>query len=302
MIYESVLELIGKTPIIRLDRLSKSLGIKSKLFGKAELFNPSGSSKDRAALYMLTAAEDRGELQKGGTVIIATSGNTGVGLSMIAAIKGYRVIITMPDNVGPERIKLLEAYGAVVRLTPSSQGMEGAVRLAGQFSKELPWSKIVNQFEDEANPRAHEETTAKEILSDLGVPDVFVATVGTGGTFSGTVRELKKRGRVHAIAVEPASSPLLSKGYSGKHGILGIGPNFIPSTLDRSLIDEVAAVTDGDAREMMMQLARTEGLLCGISSGAAIAAAVQASTHKDMENKTILVLLPDTGERYLSGM
>lgn len=300
MIYASVIDAIGNTPIIKMDRLSMQLGLKAKLFAKVELFNPSGSSKDRAALYMILAAQKRGELRDNGTIIIATSGNTGVGIAMISAVKGYHAIITMPDNVGVERVKLLQFYGARVELTPSDKGMSGAVDKANELHAQILNSVVIEQFDDPQNPLAHEQTTANEILQDLGDLDVFVAGVGTGGTFSGTVKKLKTVTDVYSVAVEPLESPLLTQNRTGKHGILGIGANFVPANFDSSLADEIVDISTQEAKDMMERLALTEGLFCGISSGAAVAAAVKVALREGMEGKKILALLPDTGERYLS--
>lgn len=300
MIYRSSIDCIGNTPIISLDRLAQHFGLNAQLFAKVEFFNPSGSSKDRAALFMLEAAEQRGEIREGATVIAATSGNTGIALAAICAVKGYNAIIVKPDNTSIERVKLLQAYGAVVELTPSAQGVLGAVERAEQLHNEIENSLVLDQFSNADNPKAHEKTTALEIIRDMGVPNVFVSAVGTGGTFSGTARGLKEQGKVYAVAVEPSQSPLLSEGRIGQHGILGIGPNFIPQTLDMMLIDEVFAVSTEDAKDMMELLAKKEGLFCGISSGAALFAAVELAKCRNIKNERILTVLADTGERYLS--
>ncbi|MDO4543315.1 MAG: cysteine synthase A [Clostridia bacterium] len=299
MSYGSILELIGKTPLVELSRLSCKLQLNIKLYGKVEAFNPSGSSKDRAAYNMLLCAMQQGKLQKGSTVITATSGNTGVALAMACAVMGISLIVTMPENMSAERIKLLKAYGASVVLTSAAEGMTGAVERANELSKQLSNSIILDQFTDMANPKAHEETTAREIIADLGYPDAFIAAIGTGGTISGTGKVLKEGG-TRIIGVEPLESPLLTKGQAGSHGIMGIGANFVPATLNLNVIDEILTVSTEQAKNTMLLLARTEGIFCGISSGAAVAAAVELSKRAEFREKTVVALLPDTGERYLS--
>jgi cysteine synthase A len=302
MIYRDFTELIGHTPLVRLSRMEAASGGGAKILAKLERFNPAGSAKDRVALRMIRQAEADGRLEKGGCIIEPTSGNTGIGLAACAAVLGYRCCIVMPDSMSVERIKLIGAYGAEIVLTPGAEGMAGAIRKAQELQKERPGSIIAGQFENPANPQAHYETTGPEIWSDTeGDVDIFVATVGTGGTLSGVTRFLKeRRPGLLSIAVEPAASPLLSGGTAGPHGIQGIGANFIPDTLDRNCYDRVMTVTDQDAFDTMKSLARTEGILCGISSGAALWAALELGRAPEFAGKTIVVLLPDTGERYLS--
>ena len=299
-IYNDITELIGGTPLIRLSRFAPG----SVLLAKLERFNPTGSAKDRAALYMIRAAQANGSLAPGGMIIEPTSGNTGIGIAALAAVLGYRAVIVMPDTKSVERIKLISAYGAEVVLTPGAQGMAGAVAKADELHAANPGSIIAGQFENPANPDAHYRTTGPEIWEETGGNvDAFVAGVGTGGTISGVGRYLKEQNPdVRIIAVEPASSPLLSEGKAGGHAIQGIGANFVPKALDTSIYDEIIAVTDGDALEAMRSLATTEGLLCGISSGAAAWAARSVAERPEFAGKRVVCLLPDTGERYLSVM
>lgn len=299
-IYNDITELIGGTPLIRLSRFAPG----SVLLAKLERFNPTGSAKDRAALYMIRAAQANGSLAPGGMIIEPTSGNTGIGIAALAAVLGYRAVIVMPDSMSVERIKLISAYGAEVVLTPGAQGMAGAVTKADELHAANPGSIIAGQFENPANPDAHYRTTGPEIWEETGGNvDAFVAGVGTGGTISGVGRYLKEQNPdVRIIAVEPASSPLLSEGKAGGHAIQGIGANFVPKALDTSIYDEIIAVTDGDALEAMRSLATTEGLLCGISSGAAAWAARSVAERPEFAGKRVVCLLPDTGERYLSVM
>lgn len=294
--------LIGNTPLVALNRFAAAHGLKAELIAKVESFNPGGSAKDRIACAMLDDACARGLLCDGGTVIEPTSGNTGVGLALLAAVRGYRVILTMPASMSVERRRLLAAYGAEIVLTPAEEGMAGAVRRAEALASELPGSLLVGQFANRMNPLAHERTTGPEIWRDTdGRIDAFVATIGTGGTVSGTGRYLKAQSpAVRVIGVEPAASPLLTEGHAGPHGIQGIGANFVPATFDRSVVDEILTVTDRESYEVGRALARTEGLLVGISSGAAAAAALRVAERREMAGKRIVVLLPDTGERYLS--
>lgn len=296
MIYSSILELIGNTPMIKLSRIAP----KGNLFAKAERFNPAGSVKDRAALYMIEDAEKRGILKSGGIIIEPTSGNTGIGLAAVAALKDYKVILTMPESMSLERRQLLKAYGAEIVLTDATKGMQGAVEKAEELKKQYEGSIIAGQFENPANPQAHYETTGPEIWADLeGEVDIFVAGVGTGGTISGIGKYLKEKNPdVTIVAVEPADSPLLSEGRSGAHKIQGIGANFVPEALDMSVIDKIVTVTTEQAYEMANELAKSEGLLCGISSGAAMYVAKLLASEN--EDKNVVVLLPDTGERYLS--
>ncbi len=299
-IYSDITELIGGTPLVRLSRFAPGLGVLAKL----ERQNPAGSAKDRVALSMLRAAEAEGRLAPGGLVIEPTSGNTGIGLAALAAALGYRAVIVMPDSMSPERVKLIAAYGAEVVLTPGAEGMSGAVAKAEEISARSPGSIVAGQFSNPANPRAHYETTGPEIWRDTdGRVAAFVCGVGTGGTITGVGRYLKEQDpAVRVIAMEPASSPLLSEGRAGAHAIQGIGANFVPEALDTSVYDEVVTVTDEDALAAMRELARTEGLLCGVSSGAAAFAARELAKRPEFAGKNVVCLLPDTGERYLSVM
>lgn len=301
-IARDVTALIGRTPLVSLSRFSAACSLQMPLIAKVEAFNPGGSAKDRVAQAMLDDAEARGLLGAGAVIIEPTSGNTGVGLALLAAVRGYRVILTMPESMSLERRRLLQAFGAEIVLTPAADGMAGAVARAEALHAALPGSLIAGQFENPANPAAHERTTGPEIWRDTdGTVDVFVACVGTGGTVSGAGRYLKAQNpAVRVVAVEPAASPLLSKGRAGAHGIQGIGANFVPETFDRAVVDEILTVTDEEAFETARALARLEGLLVGISSGAAAAAAASLAARPDMAGKHIVVLLPDTGERYLS--
>ncbi len=299
-IYSDITELIGGTPLVRLSRFAPGLGVLAKL----ERQNPAGSAKDRVALSMLRAAEAEGRLAPGGLVIEPTSGNTGIGLAALAAALGYRAVIVMPDSMSPERVKLIAACGAEVVLTPGAEGMSGAVAKAEEISARSPGSIVAGQFSNPANPRAHYETTGPEIWRDTdGRVAAFVCGVGTGGTITGVGRYLKEQDpAVRVIAMEPASSPLLSEGRAGAHAIQGIGANFVPEALDTSVYDEVVTVTDEDALAAMRELARTEGLLCGVSSGAAAFAARELAKRPEFAGKSVVCLLPDTGERYLSVM
>lgn len=299
-IYGSVDQLIGRTPLLELCRYGKDLP--ARLIAKLECFNPGGSAKDRVAAFMIDEAERSGRLGKGGAIIEPTSGNTGIGLAAIGASRGYRVIIVMPDTMSLERQKLIAAYGAELVLTDGALGMSGAIQKAEELEKALPNSIIAGQFENPANPEAHYRTTGPEIWEDTdGKVDVFVAGVGTGGTVSGVGRYLKEKNpNVKIVAVEPADSPLLSKGRAGAHGIQGIGANFVPDNLDTEIYDEVMAVATEDAYSAARELARSEGVLVGISSGAALYAATELAKREENKGKNIVVLLPDTGERYLS--
>lgn len=299
-IYPDATALIGNTPLVRLERMCKKYGLSAEICAKVESFNPF-SVKDRVAREIVAQAEKDGRLRKGGTIIEPTSGNTGIGLAFIGALKGYRVVLVMPESMSIERRKLVAALGAEVVLTPAAAGMQGALDKAEEMAKETG-GYIANQFANPANPRAHELTTAKEIIADTdGHVDVFVSAVGTGGTLTGTGRALKAfDNNVRVVAVEPASSPLLTKGYAGPHAIQGIGANFIPDILDRDIVDEVVDVTDERAKEVTRELAKEEGLLCGISSGAALAAAIEVAKREENKGKRIVVILPDCGERYMS--
>ncbi|WP_417016400.1 cysteine synthase A [Alistipes sp.] len=298
----SVLELIGRTPLVELQRLGRETGAAARIVAKVESFNPAGSVKDRVALAMVEAAEARGELRPGATIIEPTSGNTGVGLALVSALKGYRLILTMPETMSIERRRLVEAYGAHVELTPGSEGMAGAIARARALHEETPGSVILQQFENPANPEQHYRTTGDEIWHDTaGRVDLFVAGVGTGGTVSGTGRRLRELNpAVQIVGVEPASSPVLSGGRAGAHRIQGIGAGFVPANFDRQVVDRIITVPDEQAIATARLLARREGLLAGISSGAAAWAALQLAREESLRGKTIVVLLPDTGERYLS--
>ena len=301
-IYTSIDELIGSTPLVRLDRLCSREHLCGTLMVKLESRNPAGSAKDRVALSMILDAEKSGKLFPGGTIIEPTSGNTGIGLAAVAANRGYRAIIVMPDSMSIERQLLMTAYGAEVVLTPGAEGMTGAIAKAEALAMEIPGSFIPGQFENPANAKAHFETTGPEIWEDTdGKVDIFVAGVGTGGTITGVGQFLKtKNPNVQIVAVEPASSPLLSRGHAGSHGLQGIGANFIPNVLDREVIDSIIPVAEEDAYGAGRLLANTEGLLVGISSGAALHAAMELAKLPENAGKTIVALLPDTGERYLS--
>ncbi|MBR3761752.1 MAG: cysteine synthase A [Lachnospiraceae bacterium] len=301
-IYKSAIDLIGGTPLLEAVHLEEKLGLEAKLLLKLEYLNPAGSVKDRAAKYMIEAAEAQGLLKEGSVIIEPTSGNTGIGLASIATVKGYRMILTMPDTMSVERINILKAYGAEVVLTPGALGMQGAVAKAEELARELPNSFIPGQFDNQANAQAHRETTGPEIWQDTeGTVDIFVAGVGTGGTITGTGEYLKsKSDKVKVVAVEPAASPLLSEGQAGPHKIQGIGANFVPSLLNAGIYDEVIPVENEAAFSMAKMLGRTEGILVGISSGAALAAAVELAKRPENKGKHIVVLLPDSGDRYYS--
>lgn len=301
-IKNSLTELIGHTPLLALHRWAKQQQLAAEIVAKVEYFNPGGSVKDRVALSMITDAEEKGLLKPGALIIEPTSGNTGVGLAWVASVKGYRLILTMPETMSLERRNLLKALGAELVLTPGSEGMGGAIRKAQEIQAATPGSLILQQFENPANPLAHERTTAEEIWQDTdGKIDIFVAAVGTGGTLTGTARGLKKKNpNIRIVAVEPAGSPVLSGGKAGPHKIQGIGAGFIPKILDTSLIDQIIPVTDEDAMRTSRELSATEGLLVGISSGAAAFAAREIAKDEANQEKRIVVLLPDTGERYLS--
>ena len=301
-IYDSVEQLVGGTPLLRLNRLAARMGWKGSVLAKLEYLNPAGSAKDRLALTLISDAEARGELRPGGTIIEPTSGNTGIGLAMAAAVRGYQVILTMPDSMSAERRAMLAAYGARLVLTPGAQGMQGAVKKAEELLASTPGGFMPRQFENPAGPMAHYRTTGPEIWRDTGGRvDALVACVGTGGTLSGTARYLREQNpNIHVAAVEPDASPLLSGGQAGPHGIQGIGANFIPAALDQSCYDEVIRVKDRDAYDMGREVVRREGILVGISSGAALWAAGRLALRERFAGKNIAVILPDSGDRYLS--
>lgn len=301
-IYKSVEELIGKTPLVELSNLEKKLELNATLLAKVEAGNPGGSAKDRVAKRMVEDAEKAGLLKAGATIIEPTSGNTGIGLAVMAAARGYRAIIVMPDTMSMERRLLMTAFGAELVLTEGAKGMKGAIEKAEELAREIPNSFIPGQFDNPSNPAAHYETTGPEIWEDTdGKVDIFVAGIGTGGTITGTGKYLKEKNpNVQIIGVEPASSPLLTKGVVGAHGLQGIGANFVPSILNQEIYDEIILVTDEDAYEAGRSIARNEGLLVGISAGAALHAAVEAAKRPENAGKNIVVLLPDTGDRYLS--
>lgn len=302
MIHPSAASLIGNTPLVRLERIEKALGLKATIAAKLEYLNPSGSIKDRVALSMIEEAERQGKLKEGSVIIEPTSGNTGIGLAAVAAARGYRTIIVMPDTMSEERRKLMKAYGAELVLTDGSKGMKGAIDRAEELAASIPGSFIPDQFGNPANPLAHRRGTGPEILADTdGSIDILVAGVGTGGTITGTGEYLRKmKPEVRIIAVEPAASPVLSEGRAGKHGIQGIGAGFIPSILNTSVYDEIIAVTDQDAVTTAQMIGRKEGILVGISSGAAAYAAIKAAGRPENSGKLIVVIFPDGGDRYLS--
>ena len=301
-IYNSITELIGKTPLVQLSTFAKNRDLKANVIAKVEFFNPGGSVKDRIALSMILDAEEKGILKQGGTIIEPTSGNTGVGLSLVGAVRGYKVILTMPETMSIERRKLAQAYGTEIVLTPGSEGMKGAIRKAEELRDSTPGAVILQQFENPANPAIHAKTTGEEIWKDTeGKVDVFVAGVGTGGTVSGTAKALKAHNpNVYVVAVEPASSAVLSGQPSGAHKIQGIGAGFEPKNFDRPLIDEILPVSNEDAFATARAVAKEEGIFVGISSGAAAYAASVIAQRPEFAGKNIVVLLPDTGERYLS--
>ena len=301
-IYNSLTELIGNTPLLEVKNIEKAEDLKAKLIVKLEYFNPGGSVKDRIALAMIEDAEQKGLLKPGGIIIEPTSGNTGIGLAWVASVKGYKLILTMPETMSAERKNLLKALGATLVLTPGSEGMKGAIKKAQELQAENPGSVILQQFDNPANPAMHRRTTGEEIWKDTdGEVDIFVAGVGTGGTLSGTAETLKKhKPSIKAVAVEPATSPVLSGGQAGPHKIQGIGAGFIPGNYKSEVVDEVVTITDNEAIKASRLLAQKEGLLVGISSGAALAAAIEEAKKEENVGKTIVALLPDTGERYLS--
>lgn len=301
-VYDSILDLVGKTPLVELKRIEEKEGLQAKLIAKVESFNPAGSVKDRIAKAMIEDAEAKGLLKEGSVIIEPTSGNTGIGLAAAATVKGYRMILTMPETMSVERRNIVKAYGAEVVLTDGTKGMKGAIEKADELAKEIPNSFIAGQFVNPANPATHKKTTGPEIWEDTdGAVDIFVAGVGTGGTITGTGEYLKeKKPEVKIVAVEPASSPVLSEGVSGPHKIQGIGAGFVPETLNTSIYDEIIKVENEDAFETGKYLAAEETILAGISSGAALYAAIQLAKREENKGKTIVVLLPDNGDRYYS--
>ena len=301
-VYDSILDLVGKTPLVELKRIEEKEGMQAKMIAKVESFNPAGSVKDRIAKAMIEDAEAKGLLKEGSVIIEPTSGNTGIGLAAAATVKGYRMILTMPETMSVERRNIVKAYGAEVVLTDGTKGMKGAIEKADELAKEIPNSFIAGQFVNPANPATHKKTTGPEIWEDTdGEVDIFVAGVGTGGTITGTGEYLKeKKPEVKIVAVEPASSPVLSEGVSGPHKIQGIGAGFVPETLNTSIYDEIIKVENEDAFETGKYLAAEEAILAGISSGAALYAAIQLAKREENKGKTIVVLLPDNGDRYYS--
>ena len=301
-VYDSILDLVGKTPLVELKRIEEKEGLQAKLIAKVESFNPAGSVKDRIAKAMIEDAEAKGLLKEGSVIIEPTSGNTGIGLAAAATVKGYRMILTMPETMSVERRNIVKAYGAEVVLTDGTKGMKGAIEKADELAKEIPNSFIAGQFVNPANPATHKKTTGPEIWEDTdGEVDIFVAGVGTGGTITGTGEYLKeKKPEVKIVAVEPASSPVLSEGVSGPHKIQGIGAGFVPETLNTSIYDEIIKVENEDAFETGKYLAAEEAILAGISSGAALYPAIQLAKREENKGKTIVVLLPDNGDRYYS--
>ena len=301
-IYGNVGELVGNTPLMELGNLARKEGLKARILAKLEYLNPAGSVKDRVGKAMIEAAEKEGKLKEGGVIIEPTSGNTGIGLAAVAASKGYQVILTMPETMSKERRNILKAYGAKIVLTPGEEGMAGSIKKAEELAGEIPDSIIAGQFENPVNPMAHYQTTGPEIWRDTeGAVDVFVATVGTGGTITGTGRYLKEQNpRIQVVAVEPAASPVLSEGKSGPHGIQGIGAGFVPKVLDTEVYDQIITATEEESYAAAKELAKAEGIQVGISSGAALEAAMKLARSEEYEGKTIVVLLPDSGDRYYS--
>ena len=301
-IYGNVGELVGNTPLMELGNLARKEGLKARILAKLEYLNPAGSVKDRVGKAMIEAAEKEGKLKEGGVIIEPTSGNTGIGLAAVAASKGYQVILTMPETMSKERRNILKAYGAKIVLTPGEEGMAGSIKKAEELAGEIPDSIIAGQFENPVNPMAHYQTTGPEIWRDTeGAVDVFVATVGTGGTITGAGRYLKEQNpRIQVVAVEPVGSPVLSEGKSGPHGIQGIGAGFVPKVLDTEVYDQIITATEEESYAAAKKLAKAEGIQVGISSGAALEAAMKLARSEEYEGKTIVVLLPDSGDRYYS--
>lgn len=301
-IYENLSELIGNTPLVKLSRFAKEYGIQANIYAKLEYFNPAGSIKDRVAFEMIDAAEKDGTLKEGSVIIEPTSGNTGIGLAAIAAAKGYRAIIIMPETMSEERKKLMKAYGAELILTDGAKGMAGCIEKAEELKASLPGSIIAGQFVNPANPAAHVKTTGPEIWADLdGKVDAFVAGIGTGGTITGNGRYLKEKNpEIKVVGVEPASSPLITEGNAGAHKIQGIGANFVPDILDMSVVDEVMAISDEDSYKFAQAVVKSEGIFVGISAGAALCGAVKLAKREEYKGKNIVVIFPDGGDRYLS--
>ena len=303
MLVKSVEELVGKTPLLELTKMEKEFGLCARLYAKLEFFNPAGSAKDRIALQMILDAEDSGLLKPGATIIEPTSGNTGIGLAAIGTARGYKVVIVMPDSMSAERIKMIKAYGAEIVLTPGADGMAGAVAKAEQIKQETPGSVVAGQFTNPSNWKAHYNTTGPELFEDLaGKVDILVAGIGTGGTITGTAKYLKEKTKVKVIGIEPDTSPLITKGYAGAHGLQGIGANFIPDVLDQNVIDEVLTESLDNALESMKAIGKLEGVFIGISGGAALHAAIEQGKKEENRGKNIIVILPDGGDRYLSSL
>ncbi|MBR6618886.1 MAG: cysteine synthase A [Clostridia bacterium] len=302
MVYKSIDELIGKTPMLRLERIEKRFGLKAEIYAKLEYFNPAGSVKDRVGLSMIEDAEKNGRLKSGSVIIEPTSGNTGIGIAAVAVAKGYRAIIVMPETMSEERRRMMKAYGAELVLTDGAKGMSGAIEKANELAAEIPGSMVAGQFENPANAAAHYKTTGPEIYADMqGDIDYFISAVGTGGTITGTGEYLKEQNSdIKIVAVEPENSPVLSKGVAGTHKIQGIGAGFVPKVLNTSIIDEIITVSDEDAFSTGNLIGKTEGFLAGISSGAALKAAIEIAKREENAGKKIVVLLPDGGDRYLS--
>ena len=303
MLVKSVEELVGNTPLIELTKIEEKYNLQGRLFAKLEFYNPTGSAKDRIALQMILDAEKNGQLKPGATVIEPTSGNTGIGLASIGASRGYKVVIVMPDSMSVERIKLMKAYGAEIVLTPGAEGMTGAINKAEEIHKETPGSIIAGQFDNPSNWMAHYITTGPELVKDLdGKVDVFVAGIGTGGTITGTAKYLKENTDAKVIGIEPDTSPLITKGYAGAHGLQGIGANFIPDVLDQTVIDEVITESVENAMDCLKMIGEVEGLFIGISSGAALHTAIEQAKLAENKEKNVVVLIADGGDRYLSNL
>ena len=303
MLVKSVEELVGKTPLLELTKMEKEFGLCARLYAKLEFFNPAGSAKDRIAFQMILDAEDSGLLKPGATIIEPTSGNTGIGLAAVGTARGYTVVVVMPDSMSAERIKMIKAYGAEIVLTPGADGMAGAVAKAEEIKQKTPGSIVAGQFTNPSNWKAHYNTTGPEIFEDLaGKVDILVAGIGTGGTITGSAKYLKEKTKVKVIGIEPDTSPLITKGYAGAHGLQGIGANFIPDVLDQNVIDEVLTESLDNALESMKAIGKLEGVFIGISGGAALHAAIEQGKKEENRGKNIVVVLPDGGDRYLSNL